>query len=97
LKGSLNEVLAKSKYFNNKDKEDELNNESIKQFLATAENLMSSGMRVIGMARGTSFNDLTFVGMVGIIVYNIIDPEIENIIEYNIIGRYNRSAERWRR
>ena len=76
MKGSLNEVLSKSKYFNNQDKEQELNNEHIKHFLTTAENLMSSGMRVIGMARGTSFNDLTFVGMVG-----IIDPPRDGVAE----------------
>ena len=41
-----------------------------------AENLMSSGLRVIAMASGTNFNDLCYMGMVG-----IIDPPREGIRE----------------
>ena len=76
MKGSLIEVLAKSKYYNNQEKDLELTNEVTKNLVSMAENLMSSGLRVIGMARGSSFNDLCFVGMVG-----IIDPPRDGVAE----------------
>jgi len=41
--------------------------DKIKNFMTQAENLMSTGQRVIAMARGTNFNDLSFCGIVGIL------------------------------
>lgn len=76
IKGAINEVLRQSKYYNFNDKNLELTDEKYKHFMTHAQNLMSSGLRVIAMASGTSFNDLCYVGMVG-----IIDPPREGIRE----------------
>ena len=76
MKGALPEVLKKSKYYNFKDRQIELTAEKCKHFNTQAENLMSSGLRVIGMASGSSFDDLCCVGMVG-----IIDPPRDGVAE----------------
>jgi Ca2+-transporting ATPase len=67
MKGSINEVLRQSKFYNMNDKLFELNNEKFTHFMTQAENLMSLGLRVIAMSVGNDFNDLCYVGMVGII------------------------------
>lgn len=54
----------------------DLTTDKYKNFMTQAENLMSSGLRVIGMAQGRSFEELIFVGMVG-----IIDPPRDGVSE----------------
>lgn len=76
MKGAINEVLRQSKYYNFNDKNVELTQEKYKHFMTQAENLMSSGLRVIAMASGTNFSDLCYLGMVG-----IMDPPREGIRE----------------
>lgn len=67
IKGAITEVLRQSKYYNFNDHNVELTEEKCQHFLTHAQNLMSSGLRVIAMASGTNFNDLSYAGMVGII------------------------------
>ncbi len=68
MKGGINEVLQKCSHFNVHGKQPQLLTiDKIKNFMTQAENLMSTGQRVIAMARGTSFNDLAFCGIVGIL------------------------------
>ena len=76
IKGAINEILRQSKYYNFNDRNFDLTDEKYKHFMTHAENLMSSGLRVIAMASGTNFNDLCYMGMVG-----IIDPPREGIRE----------------
>jgi P-type Ca2+ transporter type 2C len=77
MKGSINEVLQKSTYYNSShDKPVQLTPDKYKYFLSQAESLMSSGLRVIALASGSSFNDLSYVGMVG-----IMDPPRDGVQE----------------
>jgi Ca2+-transporting ATPase len=67
MKGAISEVIKQTTFYNYNGSNVQLNAEKRKQFLATADHLGSQGLRVIAMAKGTSFNDLTFLGVVGII------------------------------
>ena len=76
MKGAIHEVLQKSSFYNYQDKIQPMTPEKLKHFATQAENLMSSGQRVIAMARGTSFSDLAYVGIVG-----IMDPPRDGVTE----------------
>jgi len=76
MKGAISEVLQKSTFYNSNDKLLPLTPEKFKFFMTQAENMMNSGLRVIAMASGTSFNDLSYVGMVG-----IMDPPRDGVQE----------------
>ncbi len=68
MKGGINEVIQKCSHYNVHGKQPQsLTMDKIKNFMTQAENLMSTGQRVIAMARGTNFNDLSFCGIVGIL------------------------------
>lgn len=67
MKGSVTEIIQKCSLYNVRGKSpQQLTTEKIKNFMAKAEQLMSQGQRVIAMARGTTFADLKFCGIVGI-------------------------------
>lgn len=86
MKGAINEVIQKCSLYNVDGKNPQpLTAEKIKNFMTQAENLMSSGQRVIAMARGTSFSDLRFLGIVG-----ILDPPRDGV--QNSIDRLKKSG-----
>ena len=77
LKGGVNEVLSKCTFYNVHGKQPQpLTLDKSKNFMTQAENLMSSGLRVIAMARGNSFTDLSYCGVVG-----ILDPPRDGVSE----------------
>lgn len=77
MKGSITEVIQKCSLYNVHGKPaQQLTLDKIKNFMTQAENLMSSGQRVIAMARGTSFSDLKYCGIVG-----IMDPPRDGVFE----------------
>jgi Ca2+-transporting ATPase len=67
MKGAITEVIKQATFYNYNGSNVQLNIEKRKQFISMADHLGSQGLRVIAMAKGTSFNDLTFMGVVGII------------------------------
>lgn len=74
MKGSINEVLRQTKYYNLNEKLVELTTEKYKHFMSQAEGLMSNGLRVIAMASGPRFEEMCFLGMTG-----IIDPPRDGV------------------
>jgi Ca2+-transporting ATPase len=67
MKGAITEVLNKVSFYHSYGRNEPLNAEKCKEFQAHADLLGSDGLRVIALARGSSFNDLCYMGVVGII------------------------------
>jgi P-type Ca2+ transporter type 2C len=76
VKGAVKEILKKSNYYNQSDKSLLLTPEKRKEFIKKAEGLASTGLRVIAMASGTNFNDICYLGIVG-----IRDPPRDGVTE----------------
>jgi Ca2+-transporting ATPase len=77
MKGGINEVIQQCSFYNGHNMQPQpLTTERIKNFMTNAENLMSSGQRVIAMAKGSSFGELRFCGIVG-----IMDPPRDGVHE----------------
>ncbi|CAF0901739.1 unnamed protein product [Adineta ricciae] len=70
LKGSIEQVLRLSKRYLHHGVAVQLTEEKVHEFIVDSNQLAAKGLRVLAMATGSSLEDLTFVGMVG-----IIDPE----------------------
>lgn len=70
LKGAIEQVLKTSKKFLSHGNEFPLTDEKVREFIVDSNQMAAKGLRVLAMAMGRSFDDLTYVGMVG-----IIDPE----------------------
>jgi P-type Ca2+ transporter type 2C len=67
MKGAIHEILKQASFYNQNDSMEPLTLEKRKLFLHDADTLGSMGLRVIAVAKGTSFNDLCYMGIVGII------------------------------
>jgi len=76
MKGAINEVLKQTNYYNSNGISEPMTLENRKKFTSEADSLGSRGLRVIAMARGTGFSDLTYVGVVG-----IIDPPRVGVVD----------------
>lgn len=70
LKGAVEQVLKLCKRFSYHDTMVELTDEKRREFLMDANQMAAKGLRILAMATGSSFDDLIYVGIVG-----IIDPE----------------------
>ncbi|CAF0885893.1 unnamed protein product [Adineta ricciae] len=70
LKGSIEQVLRLSKRYLHHGVAVQITEEKVREFIVDSNQLAAKGLRVLAMATGSSLEDLTFVGMVG-----IIDPE----------------------
>ncbi|CAF0839383.1 unnamed protein product [Rotaria sordida] len=70
FKGAIEQVLKTCKKFLYHGIANPLTDDKIRGFLVDSNQMAAKGLRVLAMAIGTSFDDLTYVGMVG-----IIDPE----------------------
>ncbi|UJR09674.1 hypothetical protein I4U23_013908 [Adineta vaga] len=76
LKGSIEQVLRLSKRYLHHGVAVNLTDEKIREFIIDSNQLAAKGLRILAMATGTSLEDLTYVGMVG-----IIDPERPQVEE----------------
>ncbi|XP_014607375.1 PREDICTED: calcium-transporting ATPase type 2C member 1 [Polistes canadensis] len=66
VKGAMEKILPQcTKYYAN-GQEYPLNQKKDQEFLTEAYDIGQQGLRVIGLARGTSLQDLVYVGLVGI-------------------------------
>ncbi|CAF4462332.1 unnamed protein product, partial [Rotaria sp. Silwood2] len=70
IKGCIEQILKLSKRYLHQGAAVQLTDEKHREFMADSNQLAAKGLRILAMATGTSFEDLTYVGMVG-----IIDPE----------------------
>ncbi|CAF1497837.1 unnamed protein product, partial [Didymodactylos carnosus] len=70
LKGAIENVLSQCKRYSFHGTPTALTEEKIKEFLVDSNQFSAKGLRVIAMASGVSFEDMMYVGLVG-----IIDPE----------------------
>ncbi|CAF1042172.1 unnamed protein product, partial [Didymodactylos carnosus] len=70
LKGAIENVLNQCKRYSFHGTPTSLTDDKIKEFLIDSNQFCAKGLRVLAMASGTSFEDMVYVGMVG-----IIDPE----------------------
>ncbi|CAF3689003.1 unnamed protein product [Rotaria sp. Silwood1] len=70
VKGSIEQILKLSKRYLHQGAAAQLTEQKVREFMADSNQMGAKGLRVLAMATGTSLEDLTYVGMVG-----IIDPE----------------------
>ncbi|XP_034252595.1 calcium-transporting ATPase type 2C member 1 isoform X2 [Thrips palmi] len=66
VKGALEKILPLCTKFSQKGTLYPMNAKKQQEYLGEAHDIARKGLRVIGMARGSSLNDLIFVGLVGI-------------------------------
>ncbi|CAF0968464.1 unnamed protein product [Rotaria magnacalcarata] len=70
VKGAIEQVLKLAKRYLRQGAAVPLTDDNIRGFITDSNQMAAKGLRILAMATGTSFDDLTYVGMVG-----IIDPE----------------------
>ncbi|CAF3006030.1 unnamed protein product [Rotaria socialis] len=70
VKGAIEQVLKLAKRYLHQGAAVPLTDDNIRGFVADSNQMAAKGLRILAMATGTSLDDLTYVGMVG-----IIDPE----------------------
>ncbi|XP_026289386.1 calcium-transporting ATPase type 2C member 1 [Frankliniella occidentalis] len=66
VKGAMEKILPLCTKFSQKGSVYPINAKKQQEYLGEAHDIARKGLRVIGMARGSSLEDLVFVGMVGI-------------------------------
>ncbi|CAF1333002.1 unnamed protein product, partial [Rotaria sordida] len=76
VKGSIEQILRLSKRYLHQGAGVQLTDNKIREFLTDSNQMAAKGLRILAMAIGTSLEDLTYVGMVG-----IIDPERSQVKE----------------
>ncbi|CAF1415139.1 unnamed protein product [Rotaria sordida] len=76
VKGSIEQILRLSKQYLHRGIAVQLTDIKIREFMMESNQMGAKGLRVLAMATGTSLEDLTYVGMVG-----IIDPERPQVEE----------------
>ncbi|CAF5217328.1 unnamed protein product, partial [Rotaria magnacalcarata] len=67
---AIEQVLKLAKRYLRQGAAVPLTDDNIRGFITDSNQMAAKGLRILAMATGTSFDDLTYVGMVG-----IIDPE----------------------
>ncbi|CAF4393706.1 unnamed protein product, partial [Adineta steineri] len=76
VKGSIEQILRLSKRYIHHGTTVALSDEKAREFIMDSNQMAAKGLRILAMATGTSLEDLTYVGMVG-----IIDPERPQVEE----------------
>nr|CAI5840707.1 unnamed protein product [Callosobruchus analis] len=66
VKGAIEKILPKCTHYSWNGNVQSLNETKQQEFLAEAHEVAKKGLRVIAMAKGSTLNDLTYMGIVGI-------------------------------
>lgn len=66
VKGAMEKILPKCTKFAQNGTHQQLNNKKEQEFMAEAHEIGRKGLRVLALAKGSSLQELVYVGMVGI-------------------------------